>query len=216
MRLLWSAGKACRNSNVWAYNCSYVAPTCPQDLGEIMYVSMCGAGLGFAVEWENVQQFPQIKKQTGEKPAIHVVGDDKEGWANAFVAGLTAWFNGKDIKFDYSLIRPAGARLQVAGGRASGPQPLMDLMEFAKRKILAKQGRRLSNLDLHDIICQIGLIVVAGGVRRSALISLSELDDAEMRDAKKGQFYLTEGQRSIANNSAVYNILLFTETFLLF
>jgi len=214
MRLLWSAGKACRQSNVWAYNCSYVAPTCPQDLGEIMYISMCGAGLGFAVEWENVQQFPQIKKQIKEKPAVHLVADSKEGWADAFVFGLNSWFDGKDVKFDYSLIRPAGARLEVAGGRASGPQPLMDLMEFAKRKILAKQGRRLSNLDMHDIICQIGLIVVAGGVRRSALISLSELEDTEMRDAKKGQFYLTEGQRSIANNSAVYNAKPGAEEFL--
>jgi ribonucleoside-diphosphate reductase alpha chain len=205
MRLLWSSGKACRQSNVWAYNCSYVAPTCPQDLGEIMYISMCGAGLGFAVEWENVQQFPQIKKQGKEKAATHVVVDSKEGWADAFVLGLKAWFDGKDMKFDYSMIRPAGARLETAGGRASGPQPLMDLMEFARRKILAKQGRRLSNIDMHDIICQIGMIVVAGGVRRSALISLSELEDTEMRDAKKGQFYLTEGQRAMANNSAVYN-----------
>ena len=214
MRLLWSAGKACRNSNVWAYNCSYIAPTCPQDLGEIMYVSMCGAGLGFAVEWENVQQFPQIRKQIKEKPAIHIVNDSKEGWADAFVLGLKAWFEGKDVKFDYSFIRPAGARLETAGGRASGPQPLMDLMEFAKRKILSKQGRRLSNLDMHDIICQIGMIVVAGGVRRSALISLSELEDIEMRDAKKGQFYLNEGQRSMANNSAVYNAKPSAEEFL--
>jgi ribonucleoside-diphosphate reductase alpha chain len=214
MRLLWSAGKACRDSNVWAYNCSYIAPTCTQDLGEIMYISMCGAGLGFAVEWENVQKFPQIKKQTNEKTTLHIVQDSKEGWADAFVFGLNAWFGGKDIKFDYSFIRPAGARLETAGGRASGPQPLMDLMEFAKRKILSKQGRRLSNLDMHDIICQIGLIVVAGGVRRSALISLSELEDIEMRDAKKGQFYLTEGQRSMANNSAVYNSKPSAEEFL--
>jgi ribonucleoside-triphosphate reductase len=215
MRLLWSAGKACRQSNVWAYNCSYIAPTCTQDLGEIMYVSMCGAGLGFAVEWENVQKFPQIKKQitTGKVPT-HVVVDSKEGWADAFVKGLDAWFDGKDMKFDYSMIRPAGARLQTAGGKASGPQPLMDLMDFAKRKILAKQGRRLSNIDMHDLICQIGLIVVAGGVRRSALISLSELEDTEMRDAKKGQFYLTEGQRAMANNSAVYNAKPGAEEFL--
>lgn len=214
MRLLWSAGKACRNSNVWAYNCSYIAPTCPQDLGEIMYVSMCGAGLGFAVEWENVQQFPQIKKQIKEKPSIHVIHDSKEGWADGFVLGLKAWFDGRDIKFDYSLIRPAGARLETAGGKASGPQPLMDLIEFTRRKILSKQGRRLSNLDMHDIICQIGMIVVAGGVRRSALISISELEDSEMRDAKKGQFYLTEGQRSMANNSAVYNSKPSAEEFL--
>lgn len=214
MRLLWSAGKACRNSNVWAYNCSYVAPTCPQDLGEIMYISMCGAGLGFAVEWENVQQFPQIKKQGKEKPTVHVVEDSKEGWADAFVFGLKSWFDGKDVKFDYSKIRPAGARLETAGGRASGPQPLIDLIEFSRRKILSKQGRRLSNLDMHDIICQIGMIVVAGGVRRSALISLSELEDIEMRDAKKGQFYLTEGQRSMANNSAVFNSKPTAEEFL--
>ena len=214
MRLFWSAGKACRQSNVWAYNCSYIAPTCPQDLGEIMYISMCGAGLGFAVEWENVQQFPQIKKQIKEKPLVHIVHDSKEGWADAFVLGLKAWFDGRDVKFDYSMVRPAGARLEIAGGRASGPQPLMDLMEFVKRKILAKQGRRLSNLDMHDIICQIGMIVVAGGVRRSALISISELEDTEMRDAKKGQFYLTEGQRAMANNSAVYNSKPSAEEFL--
>src|SRR3989344_2097531 len=113
MRLLWSAGKACRQSNVWAYNCSYIAPTCPQDLGEIMYISMCGAGLGFAVEWENVQQFPQIKKQTRENPSIHIVSDSKEGWADAFDLGLDAWFDGRDVKFDYSFIRPAGARLET-------------------------------------------------------------------------------------------------------
>lgn len=214
MRLLWSAGKACRQSNVWAYNCSYIAPTCTQDLGEIMYVSMCGAGLGFAVEWENVQKFPQIKKQIKSAVPTHVVIDSKEGWADAFVKGLDAWFDGRDMKFDYSMIRPAGARLQTAGGKASGPQPLMDLMEFAKRKILSKQGRRLSNIDMHDLICQIGLIVVAGGVRRSALISLSELEDTEMRDAKKGQFYLTEGQRAMANNSAVYNAKPGAEEFL--
>ena len=217
MRLLWSSGKACRQSNVWAYNCSYVAPTCPQDLGEIMYISMCGAGLGFAVEWENVQQFPQIKKQIKILKAdipTHVVKDSKEGWADAFVLGMTTWFNGKDIKFDYSLIRPAGSRLETAGGKASGPQPLMNLMDFTRRKILAKQGRRLSNIDMHDIICEIGMIVVAGGVRRSALISLSELEDTEMRDAKKGQFYLTEAQRSMANNSAVYNSKPSAEEFL--
>ncbi len=214
MRLLWSAGKACRQSNVWAYNCSYVAPTAPEDLGEIMYISMCGAGLGFAVEWENVQKFPQIKKQTDEAPLTFVIKDSKEGWADAFVSGLTAWFGGKDIKFDYSAIRPAGTRLETAGGRASGPQPLMDLMEFSRSKILAKQGRRLSNIDMHDIICQIGMIVVAGGVRRSALISLSELEDTEMRDAKKGQFYLTDMQRSMANNSAVYNSKPSAEEFL--
>ena len=217
MRLLWSSGKACRQSNVWAYNCSFIAPTCPQDLGEIMYNSMCGAGVGFAVEWENVQKFPQIEKQKKILKAdipTHIVIDSKEGWADAFVLAMTTWMDGGDIKFDYSQIRPAGARLETAGGKASGPQPLIDLMNFTKSKILKKQGRRLSNLDMHDIICQIGLIVVAGGVRRSALISLSELEDMELRDAKKGQFYLTEGQRAMANNSAVYNSKPTAEEFL--
>jgi len=204
MRLLWSAGKAARKSNVWAYNCSYVAPTNWQDLGEIMYILMCGAGLGFSVESENVQQFPQIKKQTGKKMSTHTVEDSKEGWADAFVLGLNAWTEGKDIEFDYSKIRPEGARLNTAGGRASGPKPLMELMNFARAKLLSRQNKRLSNIDLHDIICQIGLIVVAGGVRRSALISLSDLEDTHMRDAKQGKFWLENGQRGMANNSAVY------------
>ncbi len=203
-RLLWSAGKAARKTNVCAYNCSYVAPTEWQDLGDIMYISMCGAGLGFSVEAENVHQFPQIKRQTGKKLKPYVVEDSKEGWADAFVAGCKAWADGFDIDFDYSKVRPSGARLETMGGRASGPQPLIELIEFTKKRILARQNRRLSTIDLHDIICQIGLIVVSGGVRRSALISLSDLDDASMREAKSGQFYLTNGQRSMANNSAVY------------
>lgn len=214
MRLLWSSGLAARKSNVWAYNCSYVAPSCFRDLGEIMYILMCGAGLGFSVESEAVQKFPQIKRQTGEKLPTHIVDDSKEGWADAFIKGMTAWADGQDISFDYSRIRPAGSRLATAGGRASGPQPLIDLINFARNKVFKRQGRRLTNLDLHDIICQIGLIVVAGGVRRSALISLSDLDDMEMRDAKKGQFYLTEGQRVMANNSAVYNEKPSAEEFL--
>ncbi|MFA5751248.1 MAG: ATP cone domain-containing protein [Candidatus Paceibacterota bacterium] len=205
MRLLWSAGSACDKTNVWAYNCSYVAPTCWQDLGEIMYILMCGAGLGFSVESETVQKFPQIKRQKGKKLATHIVEDSKEGWADAFVLALKTWTDGYDIDFDYSKIRPAGSRLQTAGGRASGPQPLIDLINFSKVKILARQGKRLTNIDLHDIICQIGLIVVAGGVRRSALISLSDIDDESMRKSKQGQFWVENGQRSMANNSAVYN-----------
>lgn len=214
MRLLWSAGEACRKTNVTAYNCSYVAPTRWQDLGEIMYISMCGAGLGFSVEAENVEKFPQIKKQAGKKAKNIVVEDSKEGWADAFVKALNVWAEGEDVEVDYSQLRPAGARLMTMGGRSSGPQPLKELMEFTRRKILARQGRRLSTIDMHDIICKIGLIVVAGGVRRSALISLSDLDDETMRDAKKGQFYLTEGQRSMANNSAVYEEKPSAEDFL--
>ncbi|MFA4975745.1 MAG: ATP cone domain-containing protein [Candidatus Paceibacterota bacterium] len=205
MRLLWSSGQACEKTNVWAYNCSYVAPSAWQDLGEIMYILMCGAGLGFSVESETVQKFPQIRRQTGKKLATHFVEDDKEGWADAYVLGCRTWADGYDIDFDFSKVRPSGSRLKVAGGRASGPQPLIDLINFTKKKILARQAKRLTNLDLHDIICQIGLIVVAGGVRRSALISLSDIDDESMRKSKQGQFWVDNGQRSMANNSAVYS-----------
>ncbi|HAS80845.1 MAG: Ribonucleoside-triphosphate reductase [Candidatus Nomurabacteria bacterium GW2011_GWE1_32_28] len=205
MRLLWSAGEACKKTNVWAYNCSYIAPSAWQDLGETMYILMCGAGLGFSIESETVQKFPQIRRQTGKKLATHFVEDSKEGWADAYVLGCKTWADGYDIDFDYSKVRPSGARLKIAGGRASGPQPLIDLMNFTKKKILARQAKRLTNLDLHDIICQIGLIVVAGGVRRSALISLSDIDDESMRKSKQGQFWIDNGQRSMANNSAVYN-----------
>lgn len=214
MRLLWSAGRACEASNVCAYNCAYVAPVSWRDLSEIMYVSMCGAGCGFSVEPENVGKFPQIQKQAGQMASKIIIEDSKEGWCRAFVEACTAWEKGKDVELDYSLIRPAGAKLVTMGGRASGPAPLQELMQFTRRKILAKQGRRLSTLDLHDIICQIGLIVVAGGVRRSALISLSSLDDSEVRDAKKGAFWQTEGQRSMANNSAVYEAKPTAEEFM--
>lgn len=204
MRLLWGAGKAARTSSVIAYNCSYIAPSKTRDFGEIMYLSMCGAGVGFSVEQQTVQMLPQIKPQTGKKLPTHPVEDSKEGWAGALVLGLDTWFAGKDIDFDFSALRPQGARLKTMGGRSSGPGPLRSVLDFARRKILAKQGRRLNPLDVHDLICKIGEVVVMGGVRRTALISLSDLDDREMRFAKTGQFYLTEPQRSMANNSAVY------------
>lgn len=204
MRLMWSAGPAARKTNVAAYNCSFIAPTKIQDLAEIMYISMCGTGVGFSVETQTAQQFPIIKRQTGKKRKTYVIPDSKEGWCDAFATGMTTWFNGEDIDFDFSQLRPAGARLFTMGGKASGPEPLIELMKFARAKVLSRQGKRLRNIDLHDIICKIGEIVVSGGVRRTALISLSDLDDQEMRHAKEGAFYITEGQRSLANNSAVY------------
>jgi ribonucleoside-diphosphate reductase alpha chain len=148
---------------------------------------------------------PIIKRQNKKKLPTHVIADSKEGWADAFVLGLTTWSNGEDIAFDYSKIRPQGARLKTMGGRASGPEPLKALLDFARGKMLSRQGRHLTTLDVHDIICKTGEVVVMGGVRRSALISLSELDDMEMRDAKNGQFYLSNPERSMANNSVAYN-----------
>lgn len=204
MRLMQFAGEPARKCNTCAYNCTYTAPTKLEDFSEIMYLSMQGCGVGFAVESENVQQLPQIARQSGEKIATHVIEDSKEGWCDALTLGLRTWYGGKDVEFDFSQIRPAGARLKTMGGKASGPEPLRSLLSFARDKILRRQGRRLRNIDAHDIICKIGECVVAGGVRRTAMISLSDLDDTEIRDAKKGQFFLTDGHRSVANNSAVY------------
>lgn len=205
MRLLWSAGEAARKTNVAAYNCSFIAPESLQDFGEIMYILMCGTGVGFSVEQQSIHKLPQIKKQTGKVLPTYVVEDSKEGWADAFVFGLQTWFNGEDVKFDYSQIRPQGARLKTMGGRASGPEPLRALMDFTRERILRRQGRRLNTLDVHDVICKIGEVVVMGGVRRSALISLSDLDDVDMRHAKDGAFYISHPERSMANNSAIYN-----------
>lgn len=205
MRLLQFAGKAARATNVCAYNCSFIAPTKWQDFAEVMYISMCGTGAGWAVQSENIQQLPQIKKQTGKKLPNYVIPDSKEGWCDAFAFGLKTWADGEDVDFDFSLLRPAGARLATMGGKSSGPEPLRQLLSFSRTKILARQGRRLENIDAHDILCKVGEIVVAGGVRRSAMISLSDLYDDKIRDAKKGQFWNTDPQRMLANNSAVYD-----------
>lgn len=204
MRLLWSAGVAARENHVAAYNCSFIAPTRLDDFAEIMFLLMCGVGVGFSVESQNVQLLPIIQRQSGERSPECVVRDSKEGWGDALKLGLHTWYSGRDIGFDFSAVRPAGARLHTMGGRSSGPGPLRALLEFARTKILASQGKRLSNLDVHDIICKIGEVVEMGGVRRSALISLSDFDDDAMRHAKEGHFYINHPQRSMANNSAVY------------
>ena len=204
MRLLQFAGPAASKTNICAYNCSYIAPASIQDFAEIMYLSMCGTGVGWSAESQNIQKLPQVKQQSGVKLPVHAIGDSKEGWCDALALGMRAWFKGEDIEFDYSLLRPAGARLKTMGGKSAGPAPLRSILDFTREKILSRQGKRLRNIDAHDIICKIGEGVVSGGVRRSAMISLSDFDDEEVRDAKKGQFYLTEPQRSLANNSAVY------------
>jgi len=206
MRLMQFSGEAARRCNTCAYNCTFTAPTKLEDFAEIMYLSMQGCGVGFAVESQNIEQLPQIKKQAGKKTETHVIVDAKEGWCDALTLGLTTWYAGKDVEFDFSQIRPAGARLKTMGGKASGPEPLRSLLAFARERVLARQGRRLRPIDAHDIICKIGECVVAGGVRRTAMISLSDLDDTDMRDAKKGQFYMTDPHRSVANNSAVYEV----------
>lgn len=204
MRAMQFSGDAARKCNTCVYNCTFTAPVKLEDFAEIMYLSMQGCGVGFAAESENIQQLPQIMRQSGQKLPTHVIEDSKEGWCDSLTLGLKAWYAGKDVEFDFSQIRPAGARLKTMGGKASGPEPLRSLLGFARERILERQGRRLRNIDAHDIICKIGECVVAGGVRRTAMISLSDLDDTELRDAKKGQFYMTDPHRSVANNSAVY------------
>lgn len=204
MRLMQFSGEPARRCNTCAYNCTFTAPTKIEDFAEIMYLSMQGCGVGFSVESQNIEQLPQIQKQTNKKIPTHIVLDSKEGWCDALTLGLKTWYAGGDVEFDYSNIRPAGERLKTMGGKASGPEPLRSLLAFAREKILRRQGRRLRAIDAHDIICKIGECVVSGGVRRTAMISLSDLDDTDLRDAKKGQFFLTEPYRSVANNSAVY------------
>lgn len=214
MRLLWSAGPAARKTHVAAYNCSYIAITDLRDFAEIMYVAMCGTGVGFSVENKFINQLPLIQPQNGKVLPTHIVEDSKEGWADAFHLALKTWFSGNDISFDYSKIRPKGARLHTMGGRASGPAPLIDLMNFSREIIMKKQGQKLSSLEVHDIACKVGEIVIMGGVRRSAMISLSDLGDESLRHSKDGQFWNQAPHRIMANNSAVYEVKPTSQEFL--
>ncbi len=206
MRLMWSAGPAARRTNVAAYNCSYIAIEQLKDFGEIMYISMCGTGVGFSVEQASIDKLPEIQWQNGDILPKYVVEDSKEGWAKAFVFGLETWFAGKNVIFDFSQLRLKGARLKTMGGRSSGPEPLVELIDFARKLVLRNQGKKLKPLDVHDIACKIGEIVISGGVRRSAMISLSDLASEEMRHAKDGAFWNDNPQRIMSNNSAVYNV----------
>lgn len=204
MRTVQMAGPPAERENLCCYNCGYVAITDLRDFSDMLYVLMQGTGVGFSVEMTNVEELPKIRKQRGAPPESHVIPDSTEGWCEALRAGMAAWASGCDLRFDYSRIRPAGSPLKTKGGKASGPEPLKELLDFTREKMLAREGRRMRSIDVHDIACKIGKIVQVGGVRRAALISLSDLDDAEMRDAKRGAFWATASQRTMANNSAVY------------
>jgi ribonucleoside-triphosphate reductase len=204
MRIVQMAGPALQRCHVGAYNCAYLPLDSWDAFGELLYVLMQGTGCGFSVELEVVDQLPRIRKQTGGKVATYTVPDSTQGWCFALVHGLKTWAAGSDIDFDFSKIRPQGAVLKTKGGRASGPEPLKQLLHFAKDKLLKAQGRRLDPIDAHDIACYCGHIVQVGGVRRAATISLSDLDDRDMRDAKAGQYWLHNVQRAMANNSVAY------------
>ncbi|GIK55711.1 MAG: hypothetical protein HND44_13305 [Chloroflexi bacterium] len=204
MRLLAMAGPAARRNNIAIYNCSYMPVDSIDSFVEALIISMSGCGVGFSVERQYVEQFPRIVRQSGKPAPTHVVKDTSEGWAEALRLGLTTWFNGEDVKFDFSEVRPAGMPLRVKGGRASGPEPLRQMLEFARGRIIARQGSFLRPLDAHDIMCAVGNAAVSGGVRRTAMISLFDYDDLEMRHCKDGDFWRNNSQRWNANNSAVW------------
>lgn len=214
MRLLMTAGEACERDNIAAYNCSYLAVNNKRAFSEALYILMNGTGVGFSCERDEVNKLPLVPSAFREVDDVIVVQDSKLGWAKAFKKLLSALWDGDIPKIDYSRVRPAGARLKTFGGRASGPEPLQRLFEFSVRTFHSAAGRKLHSIEVHDLMCMIGEIVVVGGVRRSALISLSNLTDRRMREAKMGQWWTDNSQRSLANNSIAYTEKPDAETFM--
>ena len=204
MRALMTAGEALKRDNVAGYNCSYVAVNNIRAFDEILYVLMCGTGVGFSVERQYVEKLPTIAEHFTNSDTTIIVQDSKVGWAKAYRELVSLLIGGQIPKWDVSKVRPAGARLKTFGGRASGPRPLVDLFQFTVDTFKRAAGRKLTSIECHDIVCKIAEIVVVGGVRRSALISLSNLTDERMRDAKSGAWWEQNPQRALANNSVAY------------
>ena len=203
MRSLMTAGKAAERDNTCMYNCSYLAVDDVKAFDEAMFILLCGTGVGFSVERQSVQKLPEVPTLFVSETNI-VVKDSKEGWAKALRQMIALLYSGEIPTWDVSKVRPAGAPLKTFGGRASGPAPLVDLFTFVIKTFKDAQGRRLSSLECHDIMCKIGEVVVVGGVRRSAMISLSNLSDDRMRHAKSGSWWDNDPQRALANNSVSY------------
>jgi len=213
MRAMMTAGPALDRDNTAGYNCSYLPVDDPKSFDEAMYILLCGTGVGFSVERQYIKKLPEVP-QLFESDTTVVVKDSKEGWAKAFRQVLALLWAGEIPKWDVSRVRPAGARLKTFGGRASGPAPLVELFNFAVSTFKNAQGRKLSSIECHDLMCFIGQIVVVGGVRRSAMISLSNLSDDRMRHAKSGQWWETAAHRALANNSVSYTEKPDIETFM--
>jgi ribonucleoside-diphosphate reductase alpha chain len=213
MRAMMTAGPALARDNTAGYNCSYLPVDDPKAFDEAMFILLCGTGVGFSVERQFIQKLPEVP-ELFESDTVIVVKDSKEGWAKAFRQVLALLWAGEIPKWDVSRVRPAGARLKTFGGRASGPAPLVELFNFAVTTFKAAQGRRLSSIECHDLMCFIGQVVVVGGVRRSAMISLSNLSDDRMRYAKSGQWFETAAHRGLANNSVSYTEKPDMQTFL--
>ena len=204
MRSIMTAGEALERQNIAGYNCSYLPIDDAKAFDEAMYILLCGTGVGFSVEQQYVNKLPEIPEKLYESETIIHVKDSKEGWAKSLRQLIALLYAGEVPKWDVSAVRPAGARLKTFGGRASGPEPLVELFKYVVAKFKASAGKRLTSLDAHDILCKIGEVVVVGGVRRSAMISLSDLSDDRMAHAKAGNWWDGNGQRALANNSAVY------------
>lgn len=206
MRLLAMAGPAARRNNIAIYNCSYQPVESIDSFVEALIISMAGCGVGYSVESKYVENFPRIKRQKGLAPSNYVVEDSAEGWADALRFGLQTWWDGGDVHFDLSMLRPAGTALRIKGGRASGPEPLRVTLDFMRRKILSRQGSFLRPIDAHDMMCVVGNAAVSGGVRRTAMISLFDPDDQEMLQSKSGDFERENSHRWNANNSVVWPV----------
>ena len=204
MRAMMTAGPALERDNTSGYNCSYLPVDDPKSFDEAMFILLCGTGVGFSVERQFISKLPEVPELFNSDTTI-VVKDSKEGWAKAFRQVLALLWAGEIPQWDVSKVRPAGARLKTFGGRASGPAPLIDLFNFVVKIFKDSQGRKLSSLECHDIMCKIGEVVVVGGVRRSAMISLSNLSDDRMRHAKSGAWWENDPQRALANNSVAYS-----------
>ena len=204
MRALMTAGPALERDNTAGYNCSYIPIDHIRSFDEVMYILLCGTGVGFSVERSNTEKLPIVAEEFEDSDTIIAVQDSKAGWARAFRELIAMLYSGQVPKIDVTKVRPAGSRLKTFGGRASGPQPLISLFDFTIKTFKNAAGRQLNSLECHDVVCKVGEIVVVGGVRRSALISLSNLQDDRMRSAKTGQWWLEEGQRALSNNSATY------------
>ena len=204
MRAMMTAGPALHRDNTSGYNCSYLPVDDPKSFDEAMFILLCGTGVGFSVERQYISKLPEVPDTLFDSETTVVVKDSKEGWAKSLRQVLSLLWAGEIPKWDVSKVRPAGARLKTFGGRASGPAPLIDLFNFAVAIFKKAQGRKLTSLECHDLMCKIGQVVVVGGVRRSAMISLSNLSDDRMRNAKSGNWWDNEGQRALANNSVAY------------
>jgi ribonucleoside-diphosphate reductase alpha chain len=204
MRAMMTAGPALDRCNVAAYNCAYLPVDSLRSFDEGMYILMCGTGVGFSVENKYVNQLPRIAEEFNDSDTVIVVGDSKEGWSRSFRELISLLVGGQRPKWDVSKVRPEGSRLKTFGGRASGPGPLVDLFSFATKLFENAAGRRLTSLECHDLMCKVGDVVVVGGVRRSAMISLFDCTDDRMSTSKTGAWWEKDGIRRLANNSAVY------------